>query len=52
MVDVLIIWENIDFVRLTLKDNKDEIHVETVPAKKVNGMKYKIEGSDTEYEIE
>ena len=51
MVDLLIIWENIDYVRLTLKDNKDEIKIETVPAKKVNGTKYKIEECDTEYEI-
>ena len=51
MVDLLIIWENIDFVRLTLKDNKDEIRIETVSGKKVQGQKFKPEDSDVEYEI-
>ena len=51
MVDLLIFWENIDFVRLTLKDNKDEIKIETVSSKKISGQKYKPEGSDIEYEI-
>jgi glyoxylase-like metal-dependent hydrolase (beta-lactamase superfamily II) len=51
MVDILIIWENIDFVRLTMKDNKGETRVETVSIKKVSGQKFKPEGSDTEYEI-
>ena len=46
MVDVLIIWENIDFVRLTLKDNKGETKVETVPANKVTGQKYKPDNSE------
>ena len=51
MVDILIIWENIDFVRLTMKDNKGETRVETVSIKKVSGQKFKPEGSDVEYEI-
>jgi peptide chain release factor subunit 1 len=51
MVDILIIWENIDFVRLTMKDNKGETRVETVSIKKVSGQKFKPEGSDIEYEI-
>ena len=51
MVDVLIIWENIDFVRLTLQDNKGETRVETVPANKVSGQKFKPDNSDVEYEI-
>ena len=50
-MDLLIIWENNDFVRLTLKDNKDEIRYETVSGKKVSGQKFKPEGSDIEYEI-
>ena len=49
MVDIMIIWENISFVRLTLKDNKEEVHVETVTADKVTGQKYKNNG--VEYEI-
>ena len=50
-MDLLIIWENIDFVRLTLKDNKDEIRIETVSGKKITGQKFKPEDSDVEYEI-
>jgi len=51
MVDILIIWENIDFVRLTLQDNKGETKVETVPGNKVSGQKFKPDHSDVEYEI-
>ena len=51
VVDVLIIWENIDFIRLTLKDNKSQIRVETVSSRKVIGQKYKPDDSDVEYEI-
>ena len=51
VVDILIIWENIDFIRLTLKDNKNQIRVETVSSRKVNGQKYKPDDSDAEYEI-
>lgn len=51
MVDILIIWENIDFVRLTLKDNKGETKIETVHANKVSGQKFKPDHSDVEYEI-
>jgi peptide chain release factor subunit 1 len=51
VVDILIIWENIDYVRLTLKDNKNQIRVETVSSRKVIGQKYKPDDSDVEYEI-
>ena len=51
VVDILIIWENIDFIRLTLKDNKNQIRVETVSSRKVVGKKYKPDDSDAEYEI-
>ena len=51
VVDILIIWENIDFIRLTLKDNKNQIRVETVSSRKVIGQKYKPDDSDIEYEI-
>ena len=51
VVDVLIIWENIDFIRLTLKDNKNQIKVENVSSRKVIGQKYKPDDSDVEYEI-
>ena len=51
VVDILIIWENIDYIRLTLKDNKSQIKVETVSSRKVIGQKYKPDDSDVEYEI-
>ena len=52
MVDMLIIWENIDFVRLTLKDNNGEIIYETTSDNsKATGLKYKPEDFDIEYEI-
>ena len=51
VVDILIIWENIDFIRLTLKDNKNQIKVENVSSRKVIGQKYKPDDSDVEYEI-
>jgi len=51
MIDILIIWENIDFLRLTLRDNKEEVHTETVQANKVTGQKYKNESTGIEYEI-
>ena len=51
VVDILIIWENIDFIRLTLKDNKNQIRVETVSSRKVIGQKYRPDDSDVEYEI-
>ena len=51
IVDVLIIWEKIDFVRLTLKDNKDKTIVEIVPTNKVTGQKFKPDNSDDDYKI-
>ena len=51
IVDVLIIWEKIDFVRLTLKDNKDKTIVEIVPTNKVTGQKFKPDNSDDDYAI-
>jgi peptide chain release factor subunit 1 len=52
MVDMLIIWENIDFVRLTLKDNNGEIIYETISDNsKATGLKFKPENCDIEYEI-
>ena len=51
LIDNLIIWEDIDYERLTLKDNKDEIHIETVPSGKVGGQKWKDEKTGQEFEI-
>ena len=52
MVDVLIIWENIDFLRLALKNNNGDIIYETISDNsKVSGPKFKPENSDIEYEI-
>ena len=48
MVDVLIIWENIDFVRLTMKNNNGETRVETISSKKVTGQKFKPDDSEVE----
>ena len=52
MVDVLIIWENIDFIRLTLKDNNGEIIYEIIADNsKAIGLKFRPENCDIEYEI-
>ena len=52
MVDMLIIWENIDFVRLTLKDNNGEIIYEIIADNsKAIGLKFRPENCDIEYEI-
>ena len=48
-IDILIIWENLDFVRITLKDNEGKITYENVHKDKVTGNKYKTEtGVDCE----
>ena len=50
MVDVLIIWENIDFIRLTLKDNNGEIIYEIIADNsKAIGLKFRPENCDIEY---
>ena len=50
-IDILIIWENINFVKLTLKNNKGDNIVEYVPANKVNGVKFTPNDSKIEYKI-
>ena len=51
MIDVLIIWENINFVKLTLENSRGENLVEYVSANKINGNKYQSDDSKIECEI-
>ena len=41
MIDILIMWENLEVQRLTLRDNDGNTCVENVPRNKVSGQKYK-----------
>jgi len=51
-IDILIIWENLEFHRLTLKDNADNVIVEIVPKIKApTGSKWKNELTGVEYEV-
>ena len=50
-IDILIIWENINFVKLTLENNRGDKIVEYVPANKVNGVKFTPNDSKIEYKI-
>ena len=51
MIDVLIIWENINFVKLTLENSRGENLVEYVSANKINGNKYQSDDGKIECEI-
>ena len=51
-IDVLIIWENLEFHRLTLKDNADNVITEIVHKSKVtNSSKWKNDLTGVEYEV-
>ena len=51
-IEILIIWENLEYHRLTLSDNNGEIFTEIIPKSKAsNNSKYKNEISGIEYEI-
>ena len=51
-IDILIIWENLEFYRLTLKDNAENVIVEIVPKIKApSGSKWKNELTGVEYEV-
>jgi peptide chain release factor subunit 1 len=51
-VDILIIWENLEYHRLTLKDSSDKVIVEIVPKNKAtNSLKWKNELTGVEYEV-
>jgi peptide chain release factor subunit 1 len=51
-IDILIIWENLEFHRLTLKDNAENVVVEIVPKIKApTGSKWKNELTGVEYEV-
>lgn len=51
MVDILMLWENMDYNRLTLKDSDENITYETVHVEKITGNKWKDEKTGTEYDI-
>jgi peptide chain release factor subunit 1 len=51
-IDVLIIWENLEYHRLTLKDNADNVITEIVHKSKVtNSSKWKNDLTGVEYEV-
>lgn len=51
-IDVLIIWENLEYHRLTLKDNQENVTTEIVHKSKLSGnSKWKNELTGVEYEI-
>jgi peptide chain release factor subunit 1 len=51
-IDILIIWENLEFHRLTLKDNAENVITEIVPKHKAtNGLKWKNDLTGVEYEV-
>jgi peptide chain release factor subunit 1 len=51
-IDILIIWENMEFHRLTLKDNAENVVVEIIPkSKSTNSSKWKNELTGVEYEV-
>jgi peptide chain release factor subunit 1 len=51
-IDILMIWENLEYNRLTLRDNNENVIVEIMPKNKTPmGSKYKHEVSGIEYEI-
>jgi peptide chain release factor subunit 1 len=51
MVDLLISWENLDYNRLTLKDNEGNIRTEVLDSKSIIGNKWTDEKTGVEYEI-
>lgn len=50
-IDILIIWENLDYNRVTLKDNEGNITVENVHKDKIAGTKWKSEKTGLDCEI-
>jgi len=51
-IETLIIWENLEYQKLTLKDNNDVITNETIPkSKSTNSSKWKNETTGIEYEV-
>jgi len=51
-IDLLIIWENMEYHRLTLKDNSENVKTEIVPkAQAAIGLKYKDPLTGLEYEV-
>ncbi len=51
-IDILIIWENLEYHRLTLKDNSENVTTEIIPKSKApSGSKYKNELTLQEFEV-
>jgi peptide chain release factor subunit 1 len=51
-VEILIIWENLEYHRLTLRDNQENIVTEIVPKNKTsNSSKWKNDVTGVEYEV-
>jgi peptide chain release factor subunit 1 len=51
-IEILIIWENLEYNRLTLRDNNENVKIEVLPkAKSHNISKYKDELTGVEYEV-
>jgi peptide chain release factor subunit 1 len=51
-VDILIIWENLEYHRLVLRDNAENVITEIIPKAKVtNTSKWKNDISGVEYEV-
>jgi len=51
-IDILIIYENLEYHRLTLKDNSDNVTIDLVHKSKVtNSLKWKNDISGIEYEV-
>ena len=50
-IDILIIWENLDYNRVTLKDNEGNITVENIHKDKISGTKWKSETTGLDCEI-
>ncbi len=51
-IDILIIWENLDYYRLTIRDSAENVTTEFVPKSKVTtGNKWKNDLTGIEYEL-
>jgi peptide chain release factor subunit 1 len=51
-IDILIIWENMEYHRLTLKDNQENVVTEIVPKEKApSGSKWKNDVTGVDYEV-
>lgn len=51
MVDLLLLWENLDYNRITMKDSEGNIRTEVLPSDKIVGAKWVDDHTKVEYEI-